>query len=286
VLVKKITKAVIPAAGYGTRFLPITKAMPKEMIPVVHKPVIHYVVEEAYLSGIRDILIITGKGKRAIEDYFDLDQLPVENDQIEELYRMMNNLNIFFVRQREVKGLGNAVSYAEAFVDDEPFAVLLGDRITVPPCTGEMISVFERVRKPVIALEEVREEDLHKFGIISTSDDTTKDAFIIDGFVEKPAPEDAPSNLAISGSYILTPEIFDCIREVKPDKKGEIQLTDALNLLVAKVNIFGYIYRGKRYDIGNKLDWLKSNIELSLSDDEFGSEMSEYISGLHLKQGK
>jgi UTP--glucose-1-phosphate uridylyltransferase len=282
VLVKKIKKAVIPAAGYGTRFLPITKAMPKEMIPVVHKPVIHYVVEEAYHSGIRDILVITGKGKRAIEDYFDLDQLPVENDHIEELYRMMNDLNIFFVRQREVKGLGNAVSYAEAFMDDEPFAVLLGDRITIPPCTGEMISVFEKVRKPVIALEKVRKEDIHKFGIISTSDDTTKDAFIIEGFVEKPAPEDAPSNLAISGSYILTSEIFDCIRDVKPDNKGEIQLTDALNLLVGKVNIFGYIYRGKRYDIGNKLDWLKSNIELSLSDEEFGSEISEYISGLHI----
>lgn len=279
-LVKKVTKAVIPAAGYGTRFLPITKAMPKEMIPVVHKPVIHYVVEEAYHSGISDILIITGKGKRAIEDYFDLDQLPVENNQIEELYRMMKDLNIYFVRQREVKGLGNAVSYAEAFVDDEPFAVLLGDRITIPPCTGEMISLFEKVGKPIIALEQVRDEDIHKFGIISTRDDTTKDAFFIEGFVEKPAPEEAPSHLAISGSYILTTEIFDCIRDTKPDGKGEIQLTDALNRLVIKVQIYGYIYRGKRYDIGNKLDWLKSNIELSLSDTELGHDISDYISSL------
>jgi UTP--glucose-1-phosphate uridylyltransferase len=280
----RVTKAIIPAAGYGTRFLPITKAMPKEMIPVVHKPVIHYVVEEAYKSGIRDILIITGKGKRAIEDYFDLNQLTVQNQHVQDFYRMLENLNIFFVRQREIKGLGNAVSYAEPFVDDKPFAVLLGDRITNPPCTGKMISVFNKCQNSVIAIEQVTENDIHKFGIISTKEDIKQESFLIDDFIEKPDPKDAPSNLAISGSYILTPAIFDCIKRTESDKKGEIQLTDALRILVKEEKIYGYMYKGRRYDIGNKADWLKSNIELGISYGELGNELREFIKVLFNKE--
>jgi UTP--glucose-1-phosphate uridylyltransferase len=280
VLVKSITKAVIPAAGFGTRFLPITKSMPKEMIPVVHKPVIHYVVEEAYRSGIREILIITGKGKRAIEDYFDLDNSPFDNKYLHDLHEMLSELNIYYVRQKGVRGLGDAIGHAEAFAGDDSFAVLLGDTITIPPCTQALIRIFEKYQSSIIAVEKVPQEMLGNYGIIATNDDITKDAFTIFDLIEKPVPEKAPSDLAILGSYILTPGIFECIRETTPDKKGEVQLTDALKLLTKKEKVYGHIYTGRRYDIGNKLDWLKSNIELSLQDPEMGEELHQFIRGL------
>lgn len=276
-LVKEITKAVIPAAGLGTRFLPITKSMPKEMIPVVHKPVIHYVVEEAYLSGIKDILIITGKGKRAIEDYFDLEKNNFHNDYLSRLDEMLSRLNIYFVRQKGVKGLGDAIGHAEAFVGDESFAVLLGDTITIPPCIKALTSMYGKYGNSVIAIERVSREMIPNYGIVSTSDDILKDAFVIDDLIEKPNPENAPSNLGIIGSYLLRPEIFDCIRSVIPDSKGEVQLTDALRILARKETVLGHIYSGKRYDIGNKVDWLKANIELAISDHELGPHLEPFI---------
>jgi len=275
--VKEITKAVIPAAGLGTRFLPITKSMPKEMIPVVHKPVIHYVVEEAYSSGIQDILIITGRGKRAIEDYFDLDKNTSNNEFLNRLDEMLSRLNIYYIRQKGVRGLGDAIGHAEAFVGDEPFAVLLGDTITIPPCTKALNSMYEKYGKSVIAVEKVPRDMIQNYGIVSTSDDTQKDAFVIDDLIEKPSPENAPSDLAILGSYLLIPEIFDCIRAVTPDMKGEIQLTDAIRLLARKDTVYGHIFSGRRYDIGNKVDWLKANIELGISDPELGYQLEPFI---------
>jgi UTP--glucose-1-phosphate uridylyltransferase len=275
----RVKKAVIPAAGFGTRMLPITKAQPKEMVPVVHKPVIQYVVEEAYHSGIKDILIITGKGKRAIEDHFDRTDVNKHNKYLDELDRILNEVNIFFVRQREIRGLGNAVSYAESFVDDEPFALLLGDTITLPPCTKELIDVYNKYKTSVVAVEEVPREKVSLYGIVSCKEIENR-IYIVDDLVEKPSVEETPSNLAILGRYILTPEIFDCIRETKPGKGDEVQLTDAMKILNTRERIHAYLFKGRRYDIGNKIDWLKANIELALEDDEVGKEVKEFIRGL------
>lgn len=268
----RITKAVIPAAGLGTRFFPLTKSMPKEMVPVVHKPVIQYVVEEAVQSGITDILIITGKGKRAIEDYFDHMENETKNEFLEELEILLNSVNIYYVRQRSLRGLGDAISYAESFIDDEPFVVLLGDNITTPPCVKELIACYEKYRSSVIAVERVPLSKVDRYGIIHGQfiDDET---ILIDDLVEKPSPSEAASNLAILGTYLLTPSIMDCIGKTKPGKNGEIQLTDALRLLKEEESIYGHLYSGKRYDIGNKIDWLKANIELGMKDPEIGGEI-------------
>ena len=227
---QKIKKAVIPAAGLGTRFLPITKSMPKEMLPVVHKPVIQYVIEEAYHSGITDILIITGKGKRSLEDYFDKNNQIENNKFLDELDLILRELNIFFIRQKEVKGLGDAIRYAESFVADDPFAVMLGDTITIPPCIHELMEVHKKYKAPIIAVERVPREMVDHYGIISGTE-LEKNDFLIEHLVEKPSPESAPSDLAILGSYILTPAIFDAIRQTSPGRNDEIQLTDALNIL-------------------------------------------------------
>ncbi len=277
----KIRKAVIPAAGYGTRMLPITKAQPKEMVPVVHKPVIQYVVEEAYYSGIKEVLIITGKHKRAIEDHFDRSDLPKKNNYIDELDRILEEINLFFVRQKEQKGLGDAVRYAEAFVDDEPFALLLGDTITIPPCTKELIEIHKKYKTSIVAVEEVPKEKVSLYGIIACR--LVEDSvYLIEDMVEKPSIEEAPSNLAAIGRYILTPEIFDCIKETKPGKGGEIQLTDAMKILSKREKMYAYLFKGKRYDIGNKLDWLKANIELALQDEELGKEIRTFIRSLEV----
>ncbi len=275
----KVKKAVIPAAGYGTRMLPITKAQPKEMVPVVHKPVIQYVVEEAYHSGIRDILIITGKGKRAIEDHFDRSDLPKKDKYVDELDRILEEVDIFFVRQKEQKGLGDAVRYAESFVDDEPFALLLGDTITFPPCTKELIHAYNRYKTSIIAVEEVPTERVSLYGIVACKE-IENNVYLIEDLVEKPSVDEAPSNLAILGRYILTPEIFDCIHETKPGKSNEIQLTDALRILNTREKMYAYLFKGKRYDIGNKLDWLKANIEMALEDEEVGKEIREFIKSM------
>ncbi len=277
----KVKKAVIPAAGYGTRMLPITKAQPKEMVPVVHKPVIQYVVEEAYYSGIRDILIITGKGKRAIEDHFDRSDLPKKDKYTEDLDKILDEVNIFFVRQREQKGLGDAVKYAEAFVDDEPFALLLGDTITFPSCAKELIQVYNKYKTSVVAVEEVPIEKVSLYGIVKCRE-VEESVYLIDDLVEKPSIDEAPSNLAILGRYILTPEIFECIKETKPRKGGEIQLTDGMRILNTRERMYAYLFKGKRYDIGNKLDWLKANIELALDDVEVGEGIRELIRSIEV----
>jgi len=270
--VNRITKAVIPAAGLGTRFLPLTKSMPKEMLPVVHKPVIQYVVEEAFKSGITDILIITGKGKRAIEDYFDHIENESGNVFIEELEVLLNSMNFFYVRQRSLLGLGDAIRYAESFIDDQPFAVLLGDTITIPPCVKELIDCYQKYHSPVIAVEKVPRSIVSQYGIIS-GDYIDDETILVKNLVEKPEPSDAPSDLAILGTYLLTPTIMECIEQTIPGKGGEIQLTDALKILTQKENLYAHLYRGKRYDIGNKTDWLKANIELGMNDKEMGSEI-------------
>ena len=277
----KVRKAVIPAAGYGTRMLPITKAQPKEMVPVVHKPVIQYVVEEAYYSGIKEILIITGKHKRSIEDHFDRSDLPKKNDYIDELDRILEEINIFFVRQKEQKGLGDAVKYAEAFVDDEPFVLLLGDTITLPVCTKELIEIHKKYKTSIIAVEEVPKCKVNLYGIIACKP-VENSVYLVEDLVEKPNVDEAPSNLAAIGRYILTPEIFDCIKETKPGKGGEVQLTDAMRILAGREKMYAYLFRGKRYDIGNKVDWLKANIELALQDGELGNVVREFIRSLEV----
>jgi UTP--glucose-1-phosphate uridylyltransferase len=271
----RIKKAVIPAAGLGTRFLPATKAQPKEMLPVVDKPVIQYVVEEAIASGITDILIITGRGKRAIEDHFGKSEL--NNKFLDELDEMMKGVNLFYTRQKEPRGLGDAVYHAKSFVGDEAFALLLGDTITIPACTAELIKKYEEFKTAIIAVEEVPKEKLSSYGIIKGKD-IESDTYLVEDLVEKPAPEEAPSNLGILGRYILTPAIFDALEQTPPGKGNEIQLTDALRLTSEK--IYAYVYGGRRYDIGNKLDWIKSNIELSLGDERFKEALKSFISSI------
>ena len=267
-----IRKAVIPAAGMGTRFLPATKAQPKEMLPVVDKPVIQYVVEEAIASGIQDILIITGKSKRAIEDHFDKSEM--KNSFLDEIDEMMTNVNLLYTRQREPRGLGDAVYHARSFVGEDAFALLLGDTITIPGCTKELIKKYDEFKTSIIAVEEVPTEKISSYGIIKGKE-VEGDIYLVEDLVEKPSPEEAPSNLGILGRYILTPAIFDALEQTSQGKGDEIQLTDALRLEGEKV--YAYVYRGRRYDIGNKLDWIKSNIELFLRDNRFNNELEKFL---------
>ena len=267
-----IRKAVIPAAGMGTRFLPATKAQPKEMLPVVDKPVIQYVVEEAIASGIKDILIITGKSKRAIEDHFDKSEM--KNSFLDEIDEMMTNVNLLYTRQREPRGLGDAVYHARSFVGEDAFALLLGDTITIPGCTKELIKKYDEFKTSIIAVEEVPTEKISSYGIIKGKE-VEDDIYLAEDLVEKPSPEEAPSNLGILGRYILTPAIFDALEQTSQGKGDEIQLTDALRLEREKV--YAYVYRGRRYDIGNKLDWIKSNIELFLRDNRFNNELEKFL---------
>ena len=280
-------KAVIPAAGFGTRFLPITKAQPKEMLPVYDKPTIQYVVEEAVASGIDDILIITGRGKRAIEDHFDRSielELALNNsgkhDYLKQLEDISNLASIHFIRQKQPKGLGDAILCGERFVGNEPFAVLLGDTITINkvPCTKQLMDTYDEYGGSVIAVEKVEKSRIPFYGIIKGKREGR--VYKIEDLVEKPSIEDAPSNLGIIGRYVLTPEIFDCIKEVEPGVGGEIQLTDALRLLRGRQPLYAYEFRGRRYDIGNKLDWLKSTIEVALENEEVGKELRSYLQRL------
>ena len=278
-------KAVIPAAGLGTRFLPATKAQPKEMLPVVDKPTIQYVVEEAVASGITDILIITGRGKRAIEDHFDRSielesHLEKKNNQtyLEELIQLAELAHIHYIRQKEPRGLGHAIYCARQHVGNEPFAVLLGDTITLAddPCTKRLWEIYERFKASVIAVEEVPWEKVSQYGIIKGKK-VEDQLFLIEDMVEKPSPKEAFSNLAIFGRYVLTSTIFKCLEKTPPGKGGEIQLTDALRLLLEKEPIYAYEVRGVRYDIGKKLDWLIHNIEIALSRSDFSDALKEYL---------
>ncbi len=278
-------KAVIPAAGLGTRFLPATKAQPKEMLPVFNKPTIQYVVEEAVASGIDDILIITGKGKRSIEDHFDKAfelEYFLKNggkvDYLKEVESISELADIYYVRQKEQKGLGDAISCAKKHIDGDPFAVLLGDTIAQSeiPCTKQLMDVYDRYQATVIAIEEVPDERVERYGIIDGTkiDDSL---YRINYMVEKPKLEDAPSNLGILGRYILTPEIFDFIEEVPPGVGGEIQLTDALGLFKES---YGCLFDGKLYDIGNTVDWLKSSIEIAMQQEDVRAELREYLKNI------
>ena len=276
--------AVIPAAGLGTRFFPLTKAQPKEMLPVVDKPVIQYVVEEAVEAGIEDILIITGKSKRAIEDHFDPSSNFNQNSN-KEIHDIENSLNdlsssasIHFIRQKSQLGLGDAILHARKHCKNEPFAVLLGDTITIsnpdcPNCTGQMIDAYNQFNQSIIVVEEVPEYKIKDYGIIDgiPIDEST---YQIQNIVEKPLPEVAPSNLGAIGRYLFTPEIFEHLSRLTPGYGGEIQLTDGIELLEKKI---GLITKCTRYDIGDKIGWMKSNIELTLKDPVFGPAIEKYL---------
>lgn len=266
---KKIKKAIIPAAGLGTRFLPATKAMPKEMLPILDKPTIQYIVEEAARAGIEDIIIVTGRHKRAIEDHFDsqkeLEMVLKEKGKSELLEKVQYSTelaNIFYVRQKEQKGLGHAISSARQFIGNEPFAVLLGDDIVESevPAVKQLIDVYEETGHSVIGVQEVPEADTHRYGII---DPLTKNGrqYEVKKFVEKPAQGTAPSNLAIMGRYVLTPEIFDYLKTQKEGAGNEIQLTDAIERMNNDNQVYAYDFEGERYDVGEKLGFVKTTIE-------------------------
>ncbi|MBU0479453.1 MAG: UTP--glucose-1-phosphate uridylyltransferase GalU [Candidatus Thermoplasmatota archaeon] len=279
-------KCVIPAAGFGTRFLPMTKNSPKEMLPLVDKPAIQYVIEEAVDSGINDILIITGRGKRAIEDHFDiafeLEYILKDNKdekKLREIRKIAELADIHYVRQKQQLGLGHAVLCAEKHVGTQPFAVLLGDDIvfSTTPCTKQLIQQYNKHKVSIIAVEPVPDTHIHTYGVIKYDDPIDDKLYPIVDLVEKPTKEQAPSNLGILGRYILTPAIFDCIRNTKPGYGGEIQLTDALKELLKEEPIYAYEFYGTRYDLGNKMDWLKTTIDVALMRQEFREELLEFL---------
>ena len=281
----KVRKAVIPAAGLGTRFLPATKAQPKEMLPIVDKPTIQYIVEEAIASGIEDIMIVTGRGKRAIEDHFDKsyeleDILKRKGEEgLLSLVQDISNLvNLNYVRQKEPKGLGHAIDCARSFIDNEPFAVLLGDDIVDSeiPCLRQLMDVYEKYNTTVLGVQRVLESDVSKYGIVDglQVDDRI---YKVSDLVEKPEREKAPSNIAILGRYIISPEIFTYLDKAAPGKGGEIQLTDALRMLLATGSMYAYDFIGKRYDVGNKMGFLEATVEFALKRDDLRQEFSTYL---------
>ena len=281
----KVRKAVIPAAGLGTRFLPATKAQPKEMLPVVDTPSIQLVVEEAVRAGLTDILIITGRNKVSIEDHFDrsleLEAFLEEKGKFDELkqIRVLSDMaTIQFIRQGEAAGLGHAVAVAEPHVGQEPFAVMLGDDLIHPsvPLLSEMLRVVEKYGRSVIAAQEVPMDDISMYGCI-TPEPVEENLERVRSIVEKPSKEDAPSNLAAIGRYVFTPEIFGALRETKPGKGGEIQLTDAINTLAQDQAVYAFTFEDGRYDVGNKLDYLRATVELAIERDDVGPEFSSWL---------
>ncbi|MBS9805107.1 UTP--glucose-1-phosphate uridylyltransferase [Bacillus cereus] len=284
---KKVRKAIIPAAGLGTRFLPVTKAMPKEMLPIVDKPTIQYIVEEAIESGIEDIIIVTGKGKRAIEDHFDhsfeLEQNLLEKGKYEMLEKVQasSKINIHYIRQKEPKGLGHAVWCARKFIGNEPFAVLLGDDIVQgeTPCLRQLMDQYEETQSSVIGVKTVPENETHRYGIIDPIEQNGR-RYQVRQFVEKPAQGTAPSNLAIMGRYILTPEIFTFLENQQTGAGGEIQLTDTIQQLNGIQRVFAYDFKGIRYDVGEKLGFITTNLEFGLQNAQLREELIEYISNL------
>ncbi len=285
---KRIRKAVIPAAGLGTRFLPATKAQPKEMLPLVDKPAIQHVVEEAVACGLRDILIITGRGKRSLEDHFDR-SFELEHyleksgkfDMLKEMRAIAEMADIHYVRQGEPRGLGHAVAVARQHVGDEPFAVMLGDDIMADgsPVLSEMVNLHERYGRSVVALKEFPRSEMGAYGCALTEAVDDSLVRILD-IVEKPKPEDAPSNLAVMGRYVFTPEIFDCLEQVAPGAGGEIQLTDAIALLLKEQTIYGYVFEDGRYDIGDKLDYLRATVELAIDREDLGPKFRAFLADL------
>ncbi len=281
----QIKKAVFPVAGLGTRFLPATKSSPKEMLPLIDKPLVQYVVEEAVAAGIEQILFVTGRNKRAIEDHFDiafelealLQEKGKEKD-LREMREIADLVKIFYVRQKQALGLGHAILCAREFIGNEPFAVLLGDDIidAEKPCLGQLLEVYRKYRGPVLALEQVPRENISSYGCVKANEISPKVYEVVD-LVEKPKPAEAPSDLAIIGRYILTPEIFPILAKQKPGKGGEIQLTDAIRKLARDEAIYGCLFTGVRHDCGDKLGFLKATVDMALKREEFNGEFEAFL---------
>jgi len=283
---KPVRKAVIPAAGFGTRFLPATKSMPKEMMPIIDKPAIHYAVEEAVRSGITDIIIITGRGKNSIEDYFDHSyelehtlELKGKHEALAEIQAISDMANIVYIRQKEPLGLGHAVLRAKDFIGDEPFAVILPDDLVVgdKPCIGTMIEVFEKTGKSVILTEEIPLEKVSSYGVVEPVDGTEGEFFALKGIVEKPKAVEAPSNHAVIGRYVLTPEIFNYLEQTKPGAGDEIQLTDGIQELIRHEGMSAYKLTDERFDTGDKLGFLKATVCMALRHEKLNSDFKKYL---------
>ena len=284
----KIKKAVIPAAGLGTRFLPATKAQPKEMLPIVDKPAIQYIVEEAVQAGIEDIIIITGKHKKSIADHFDRNielEMALKEKQKEKLLEIVEDISsmidIHYVRQKKPKGLGHAIYCARTFIGNDPFAVLLGDDIVVSdkPVIQQMAEIYEKEENPILGVQKVPHMEISKYGVVKYSKSQGR-VYDVEDLVEKPPVDEAPSDLAIMGRYIITPDIFDILADTKPGKGGEIQLTDALNELAHRRKVQAYNFKGDRYDVGNKLGFLKATVEFALNRDDLATEFHDYLKKL------
>ena len=282
---KSVKKAIIPAAGLGTRFLPATKAQAKEMLPIVDKPTLQYIIEEAIESGIEEILIVTGRNKKSIEDHFDRSvELELELEQkgktamLEMVQDISNMVNIHYIRQKEPKGLGHAIHCAKSFIGNEPFAVLLGDDIVdaETPCLKQMIDAYDEYKTTVLGVQEVARENVDKYGILDVKHIEDR-VYKVKDMVEKPSIEEAPSNIAILGRYIITPEIFNILENQAPGKGGEIQLTDALQTLATKEAIYAYNFEGRRYDVGDKLGFLEATVDFALKRPELRDDFIEFL---------
>ena len=285
---KRIRKAVIPAAGFGTRFLPATKATPKEMLPIVDKPTIQYIVEEALESGIEDILIISGHAKRAIEDHFDSTPILEENLKAKgktELLKMVqeiSEINVHYIRQKHMRGLGDAILCARAFVDNEPFAVLLGDDVVYnpkpqPPALKQLMDMYTQTGATILGCQKVPKEKVSSYGIVAGEPTINEQLMKVSDMIEKPSIEEAPSQMAVLGRYIITPDVFEVLQNTKPGKGGEIQLTDALKVMAKRENVYAYNFTGKRYDVGDKLGFLKATVEFALRRDDLSADFSSYL---------
>ncbi|MEN2258093.1 UTP--glucose-1-phosphate uridylyltransferase GalU [Paraclostridium benzoelyticum] len=285
---KRVRKAIIPAAGLGTRFLPATKSQPKEMLPIVDKPTLQYIIEEAVNSGIEEILVVTGRSKKSIEDHFDRSvelELELEQkgktDMLEMVKEISNMVDIHFIRQKEPKGLGHAIYCAKSFVGDEPFAVLLGDDIVdnEVPCLAQLIKIYNEYNTSILGVQEVARENTDKYGILDVKNIEDR-VYKVNDMVEKPKVEDAPSNIAILGRYIITPAIFEILGNQKPGKGGEIQLTDALKTLGKHEAIYAYEFEGRRYDVGDKLGFLEATIDFALKRYNLKDELMDYMKNI------
>lgn len=293
-MIKKVRKAVIPAAGLGTRFLPATKATPKEMLPIVDKPTIQYIIEEALASGIEDILIITGRSKRAIEDHFDRSielELNLEaGGKISELemVKKISDIRIHYIRQKEPRGLGHAILCAKQFIGDEPFAVLLGDDVvdSEVPALKQLIDVYDRTGASVLGVQEVPEDKVSSYGIVASAPTEEARTFTVSDMVEKPKISEAPSRLAVLGRYVINPEIFPILEKTKPGRGNEIQLTDALKVLAKEQTMYAYNFAGRRYDVGDKQGFLEATVEMALKRDDLRDKFLTYLQGIVAQEVK
>ncbi|RLQ93103.1 UTP--glucose-1-phosphate uridylyltransferase GalU [Falsibacillus albus] len=286
----KIRKAIIPAAGLGTRFLPATKALPKEMLPIVDKPAIQYIVEEAVASGIEDIIIISGRNKRSIEDHFDRSYELEENlfqknkhTLLSQVQQISDLANIHYIRQKEPKGLGDAIYCAKSFIGNEPFAILLGDDVvdSTTPCLKQLMNIFYKYHCSVVGVQTVSEEDVSKYGIIKPKGaDIDKNVINVEEVIEKPDSLNAPSRYAVMGRYILMPEIFDILKNLTPGLGGEIQLTDAIQILIQSQTVVAYHFQGKRYDIGNKMGFIRATLDYAMKRTDFRDDVIQYLQQL------